>query len=757
MMLGKIVSRYHILEKLGEGGMGVVYRAEDTGLGRFVALKFLPEERSQDGEALIRLKREARAASGLNHPHICTVHDVGEFEGQPFIVMELLEGKTLKERIASAAIHPEKAVKIGIQIAEALEAVHSQGIIHRDIKPANIFVTGRGQVKVLDFGLAKQLSKEELEETTKSGTPLTQAGAIVGTLRYMAPEVLRGEPADLRSDLWALGAVLYETVAGEVPFQGKTVYELTSAILREPPRPLGISAPRGLQNIILRCLAKDETQRYQTASEVRAALETIGSAPAATSISPGVRSPGRVIDSLAVLPFENVSGDPGFDYLSEGLAENIIFRVSQLRKVSLAAYSTVSRYKGRSVDPLQVGSELNVGAVLVGRVTQREDMLVIATELVDTHSGWQLWGQQYGRRYGRRVTDIMGVPEDIAWEISHKLRMTLTGDDSKKLSKRYTENPEAYEVYLKGRHYWNDRTEEGLKKSTHCFDLAIEKDPGFLLAHSALADSYSMLGFYGILAPKVCFPKAEHAARNALEIDGTLADARSALAFVAFHYAWDWRLAEENFKRAIEVNPKSAKFRLWYAWYLASGSRFTEAITEIRQAKLLEPRSVFVTAYAGFVFYLARQYDEALAHFRNALEVQQNFGPARWWLGLCHMEIAHYQEAIAELQKAIIYSRQHPSPTAALAHLYGRLGWRADERKVLEELSAASKQRYVSAFDLALSQSGRSDNDQAFAWLDKACEERSTLLVYLNAWPVLDNLRSDPRFTEVTRRVGLSG
>ena len=749
---GCTISHYRILEKLGRGGMGVVYRAEDTRLPRYVALKFLSNELERDPDAPARLRREARAISSLNHPHICTIHDIGEHEGQPFIVMELLEGQTLKDRISADQLSLDQLAEFGVQIADALETAHEKGVIHRDIKPSNVFITHRGQVKLLDFGLARQLQKDELEEATQSETPLTEAGTVVGTMPYLPPEVLRGEPADSRSDLWAFGVVLYEMATRQRPFQGQTVYQLTSGILMEPPRSFPATVPDGLRGVILRCLAKNPAERYQRAGETRAALETMNTPASGSPAAVAVASNREAIDSIAVMPFENASGDPEAEYIGRGITESIIYSLGRLEKLHVAPVSSVYRYKRQLTDPRMMGRELNVGAVLTGRVAQRGDMLTVGAELVDTQSGWQLWGRQYSRK----AADLMSIHEEIAREISEGLRLSLTRDEKKLLAKRSTEDPAAYELYLKGRFCVNSKSEDGLGRALRNFKLATERDPGFALAHAGLADTYSMLGFFGVLAPLDCFPKAEEAATKACEIDSTLAEARTSKAYVTFQHGWDWNAAEKEFQQAIELNPKYPPAHFWYAWYLTATERFSEAETEMEDAQRLEPSSPLVMAYAGFVCYLARRYQVAIEHLRRVVARVPEFGVAHGWLGLAYIENGEYEAAIEALQKSIRHTGGHPSPLAALGHLYGRLGWIGDAQKVLQELTELSTKRYVSAFEFALSQSGRKEKEGALGWLEKACEERSSLLVFLKVWPMFDSLRSEPRFKEIVRRVGLA-
>jgi eukaryotic-like serine/threonine-protein kinase len=750
---GCTIAHYRILEKLGGGGMGVVYRAEDTRLPRYVALKFLSKELERDPEASARLRREAQAVSSLNHPHICTIHDIGEHEGQPFLVMEFLEGQTLKDRIGGDSFSVDQLATVGIQIADALETAHEKGIVHRDIKPSNVFITQRGHVKVLDFGLARQLRKDELQEATQSQTPLTEAGTVVGTLPYLPPEVLRGEPADARSDLWALGVVLYEMTTRQRPFQGHTVYQLTSGILQEHPRPLPENVPDGLRAVILRCLSKNPAERYQRAGETRAALETMNT-PSWGSSTAKEPAPDRPpIDSLAVMPFQNQTSDAEVEYLSWGITESMIYSLGQLEKLHVASAYSVHRYKGQNPDPRVLGRELNVGAVLTGRVAQRGDMLVIGTELVDTRSGWQLWGRQYTRK----ADNLVSLHEEITREISEALRLSLPRGEKKLLEKRTTRDPLAYQLYMKGRLCLFSASEDGLQRALRNFSLATRRDPDFALAYVEEANAYSMLGFYGVAAPRDCFPKALEAQRKAAEIDGMLEGVHTSKALVDFLHGWDWPAAEKEFRRAIELNPKYSSAHFWYAWYLAALEKPGEALEQMKESRSLEPSSLVVTMYSGFVFYLLRNYERAVEHLRRVLAKEPQFAVAYWWLGLVLIETGEYEAAIDALQKSIQYSGGHPAPFAALGHLYGRLGWNADARDVSQELATLATKRYVSAFDLALSQCGGKETNEALGRLEEACEERSSLLAFLKVWPMLDALRSEPRFKEILKRVGLPG
>ncbi|MCA1574855.1 MAG: protein kinase, partial [Acidobacteria bacterium] len=802
------ISHYRVLKKLGVGGMGEVYLAEDLNLGRQVAVKVLSHKLTDNPEHLRRFEREARAASALNHPNILTVYEIGEADGAHFIATEFIEGESLSQRMERGAMGLAEVLDIGIQIASALAAAHEARIVHRDIKRDNIMVREDHVVKVLDFGLAKlvqqeahQLDSEGITKALHKTTP----GVVMGTAEYMSPEQARGHEVDERTDIWSLGVVLYRMVTGNTPFSGETISDVIASILKTDPPPLVNEAepvPRELEQIISKALRKNREDRYQHIKDLLIDLKDckqelefssrLGasvprdqrswlftrSAEIETSVVTDVHSTSRVqyivnkikrnklgvaaalvvliglvtigalaylryfaaadqtgIDSLAVMPFVNDTGDSEMEYISDGLSESLINNLSQLPGLKVIARSSAFRYKGKNTSAEEVAHALGVKSILTGRVLRYGENLQISVELMDARDKAQVWGGQYNRS-GR---DLMAEQREIAQDISRNLRLKLSSLQQSRVGNLHTSNSEAYELYLKGRFYWNKRTGESLKKSLDYFNQSIEKDPSYALAYVGLADAYIVIPYFSVGTARDSYPKAKAAARRALEIDDRLAEAHTAMAAVLMNY--DWNLPESNreFERAIELNPNYATAHHWYAREnLIIMGQFDRALAEMRRAQELDPLSLIINANFGKTYFNARRYDEAIQQLRKTVEIDQSFFVAHHYLGSAYAIKGNFSEALAEYQKARQLNPDDPHVVALLARLYAVSGKRDEALRTLAQLKSMARERYVADYSIALVYAGLGEKDQAFELLEKSYRDHTVDMLTLYYDPLID-------------------
>jgi serine/threonine protein kinase/tetratricopeptide (TPR) repeat protein len=834
---GTKLGRYEIRSKIGAGGMGEVYLAQDTKLDRKVALKILPAEVASHQDRMRRFVQEAKAASALNHPNIITIHEIDETDNVLFIATEFIDGETLRAHGRRASMKLGEVLDVAGQIASALSVAHAAGIVHRDIKPENVMLRGDGIVKVLDFGLAK-LTERLPPESVGTQAPTraavnTEPGVVMGTALYMSPEQARGLQVDARTDIFSLGGLIYEMIAGRMPFEGSNTHEILASLLSDKETPplarYTRDVPTELERIVAKALRKDRDERYQSVKDMLLDLKSLkqeleferklehsvppraeGGAATSRVAGPAVRvSPSRAstsaefvpstsprtvpvssaeyiisginrhkpgaalalsvlllsigigywvfvgrssnattIDSIAVMPFENMTHDQNTEYLSDGVTESLINSLSQLPHITVIARNSVFRYKNQTPDLQQVARQLKVQAVLTGRVLVQGDTLGVSVELTDTQNNTQLWGQHYTRK----AADIFAVQDEIARQVTDTLRVRLTGVQQEQVTKRYTENPEAYRLYLQGRYYMNEFSEENLNRAIPFFDQAIALDPRYALAYAARGDSFFNMGDLS-LPMKEATLKAKQDVTVALSIDDKLVEARTTLANIKFSYDWDFTGAESDYKQAIALNPNYAEAHRQYAWYLAMTGRPPEGTAEMKLAQQLDPVNPSINIDLCLPYNFARQFDQSIAQSRNALEMFPNFYIAHMVLGMALVYKGDYTTGIEELEKA---KALEPTPhlIGSLGYAYAKSGREDKARKLAAELKELSNRRYVSSYWIAMIYVGLDEKDEAFAWLEKAYQERSWWLLFIKMDPMVDSLRSDSHFPDLMRRIG---
>ena len=792
LVAGKQIGHYEVLSELGRGGMGAVYLAEDSQLKRKVAIKILPADFAAQTDRVRRFEREALAVSSLNHQNIITIYEIGHIDSTPFIATEFIDGITLRQHLTNARLDLIDALDVSVQVAAALAAAHTAGIIHRDIKPENIMIRRDGFVKVLDFGIAKLVTQipdgnQEIKTPNETDQYL-----LMGTPKYISPEQVRGLRVDARTDIWSLGIVLYEMVAGRAPYEGKTNGEIISLILECEPPPLTQHEPEAsteLDRIVGKCLESDRERRYQSVQELLADLKNLKHEIESGVVTPmrEVRrkplttryalaaialvmaalvatlaytlafrvspiTPAPEVKALAVLPLENLGGDPAQDYFADGLTEALINNMAQIGAVRVISRASVMHYKAQQRSLPQIARELNVDAVVEVTVLRSGDRIRIAAKLTYVPTGVQLWSGSYERD----LSDIIALQQEVTRDIAGEIRIKLTPQEQARLTNAHSINPQSLEAYFRGRHHLNRRNEESVRAAITYFEEAIAKDSSFALPYAFLAEAYFALGsvILSALPPSEALAKGEAAALKAVELDETLAEGHTALAVIKL-YKWEWSAAERELKQALEINPNYAPAHSWYATYFAARGRLGESIARMYRAREIDPLSPHINQNLGWMLHFARQYDEEIEQYRRTLELDPNFLFARVRLAGAYIEKGMFDEAIAECEKTIALSDRYPIILSTLGHAYGLSGRKNEARQILRELLEIRKHKYINPHSVALVYVGLGEREQAFEWLERAYQDRSYSMVFLKVNTELDPLRNDPRFVDLLRRVGL--
>ncbi|HVT43490.1 MAG TPA: protein kinase [Thermoanaerobaculia bacterium] len=784
------ISRYRIERLLGAGGMGRVYLAEDPNLHRRIALKVLAPESAADPEIRRRFCQEAFAASAISHPNVAQIYEIGEEGGAPYIAMEYVEGESLAARLQAGPLPPAKITSIGIEVAGALEEAHARGVVHRDIKPANLVIDRRESIKVLDFGVAKLQQEVGGDEPTRVRTA---TGRVIGTVDYMSPEQALGRDVDGRSDLFSLGCVLYEMTTGRRPFRGQSVTETLSKVIHDDPEPIGRfsdDAPPELIRIIRKCLEKDRERRYQSARDLLIDLRNLerddaSTAPTAViAPAPTAASPRRThwliggavllavvagafilwsqrrdatipaaptIRSLAVLPLEEIGRDEADEYFADGLTELLVTELAKVPSLRVISRTSVLSYAPQNKRLPEIARDLGVEGIVQGTVQRVGGRVRITARLMHGPTDSHLWAHSFESG----LDDLFGLQTQIARAVVTHIEGNLSPRHAARLDARPAVNAEASQSYLRGRFEWNKRTPESMKNALELYREALQVDPSFALAHAGIANYYSVLPFYSSVAPRESFPQAKEAALKALQLDPSLAEAHASLGYIRLYYDWDWTGAEKEFRRARELQPSFADLHHWYSRFLTTMGRHEEALAELEKAHKLDPLSRVLPANKGMILYFARRYDEALGQLQTALELDPAFPVAHWGLGLCYVVQGKFDDSLASLEKAIEISPRSINTLASLGHVYALAGRKEKAQEILAQMDEQSKLRYVSAYHFALIHVGLGNHDDAIRWLEKAYDERSTLLTYVGMDPRFDPLRSDPRLGSILDRAGV--